>query len=152
METIQVYKCLCDTQRLRILNLLSASPLCVCHLQEVLGETQVRTSKQLAYMKKLGMVVSERHGQWMVYRLPEDPHPLLTANLRCLQDCTTEMQIFREDLATRAAILERIAKQGAECPTLLDARTSSVPGIASATTGTTPAEVSDNQQSKILNQ
>lgn len=151
METIQVYKCLCDTQRLRILNLLSASPLCVCHLQEVLGETQVKTSKQLAYMKKLGVLVSERHGQWMVYRLPDEPHPLLTANLQCLQDCGTEMEIFRQDLATRATILKRIANQGAECPTLLDARTSSVPGITSAKTGTAPAEESDNQKSIIRN-
>ena len=116
MDTIQVYKCLCDTQRLRILNLLSASPLCVCHLQEILGETQVKTSKQLAYMKKLGMVVSERHGQWMVYRLPDEPHPLLTANLKCLQDSVTEMEVFRQDLATRSAILARIASEGADCP------------------------------------
>ena len=116
MDTIQVYKCLCDTQRLRILNLLSASPLCVCHLQEILGETQVKTSKQLAYMKKLGMVVSERHGQWMVYRLPDEPHPLLTANLKCLQDSVTEMDVFRQDLAARSAILKRIASEGADCP------------------------------------
>ena len=116
MSTVPVYKCLCDPQRLRILNLLQVSPLCVCHLQEILGETQVKTSKQLAYMKRLGMLVSERHGQWMVYRLPEAPHPLLLANLECLQDCPPEADIFREDLKARASILERIAREGVECP------------------------------------
>ena len=129
MDTIQVYKCLCDTQRLRILNLLSVSPLCVCHLQEILNETQVKTSKQLAYMKKLGMVVSERHGQWMIYRLPDEPHPLLTANLQCLQDCGTEMEIFRQDLATRSKILGRLAKNGDECPAPFSGRVfKTVPG------------------------
>lgn len=116
MSTIAVYKCLCDPQRLRILKLLQASPLCVCHLQEILGETQVKTSKQLAYMKRLGMLVSERHGQWMVYRLPDAPHPLLLANLECLQGCAPETDIFREDLEARASILERITREGVECP------------------------------------
>ena len=36
MKLIEVYKCLCDETRLRILHLLSHQPLCVCHFQEIL--------------------------------------------------------------------------------------------------------------------
>ena len=116
MELIGLYKCLCDIQRLRILNLLKEGPLCVCHLQEILGETQVKTSKQLRYMKKLGMVAARREGVWMVYSLPVSVHPLLTANLESLPSCADEHPFFDEDLKTRSAILRRFAEDQAECP------------------------------------
>lgn len=109
MEFIQVYKCLCDVQRLRILNLLKEGPLCVCHLMEVLEADQVKMSKQLRYMKELGMVEGERQAQWMVYRLAEPDHPLLVENLKCLQDCAGESLSFREDLKRRAAVVQGIA-------------------------------------------
>lgn len=116
VELSNLYKCLCDPQRLRILNLLREGPLCVCHLQEVLGETQVKTSKQLQYMKKLGMVAARREGIWMVYSLPEPPHPLLLANLEGLSACAAEYPYFEEDLKKRSAILRRFADNQAECP------------------------------------
>ena len=58
---IQIYKCLCDELRLRILNLLQEGPLCVCHLVEILDCEQVKMSKQLRYMKELGMDSSKMH-------------------------------------------------------------------------------------------
>ncbi|MCB1233112.1 MAG: winged helix-turn-helix transcriptional regulator [Verrucomicrobiae bacterium] len=97
-DTLAVYKCLCDETRLRILNLLNSGPLCVCHLQEILDESQVRVSKQLAYMKRQGMVTVTKHANWRIYQLPESVTPLLTENLKCLQDLRTEGKIFRADL------------------------------------------------------
>lgn len=115
MEIIHVYKCLCDRQRLRILNLLRGGPLCVCHLMEILEADQVKVSKQLRYMKEHGLVASERRAQWMIYRLAEPSNPLLEENLRCLQDCAGEELCFREDLKKRAAILKRLRKDGPAC-------------------------------------
>lgn len=81
-STASVYKCLSATPRLRILNLLSASGrLCVCELQALLGEPQVKMSKHLTYLKQAGLVLSEREANWRYYRLPEKPDPLLAANL-----------------------------------------------------------------------
>jgi len=116
MEVIQIYKCLCDAQRLRILNLLREGPLCVCHLMEIIDADQVRVSKQLRYMKELGMVAGERSAQWMVYRLAEPHHPLLLENLKCLQDCTDEHLCFAADRAKRDAILQRLSAECAPCP------------------------------------
>lgn len=116
VELVNLYKCLCDLQRLRILNLLRPGPLCVCHLQELLEESQVKVSKQLAYMKKLGMVTAAREGAWMIYRLPDPTHPILSENLRCLQDCAAEYPVFRDDLQRRAAIIERMRAVGEICP------------------------------------
>lgn len=108
MNMVKVYKCLCDEQRLRILNLLRAGPLCVCHLMEILGADQVKISKQLRYMKELGMVEGERSAQWMVYRLAEPSHPLLEENLKCLQDCAGEAICFAEDSARRRELMARL--------------------------------------------
>lgn len=108
MNIIKVYKCLCDELRLRVLNLLKDGPLCVCHLVEILECNQIKMSKQLRYMKELGMVKDERQAQWIIYRLADPDHPLLEKNLRCLQDCAAEELHFREDLKKRAAIVRRV--------------------------------------------
>jgi ArsR family transcriptional regulator, arsenate/arsenite/antimonite-responsive transcriptional repressor len=97
MSLIQIYQCMCDQTRLRILNLLSEGPLCVCHLQEILGEPQVKISKHLAYLKAHGMVEVRREANWMIYRLPDKPSRELKSNLACLQDCAQEEPIFRSD-------------------------------------------------------
>lgn len=98
MQAIVIYKCLCDATRLRILNLLRRGPLCGCHLQEVLGEPQVKISKHLGYLKQHGLVESERKANWNIYRISETPNVLLTENLKCLQDLSGEDKVFRSDL------------------------------------------------------
>jgi len=98
MQLIQIYQCFCDETRLRILNLLGQGPLCVCHLQELLEQPQVRISKHLAYLKRQGMVAATRHQNWMVYSLPSVRSPELEANLGCLQDCAQTIPLFKADL------------------------------------------------------
>ena len=69
MELVQIYECLCDPTRLRLLNVLAQGPLCVCHFQEILREPQVKISKHLAYLRRRGLVEVEREGASMRYRL-----------------------------------------------------------------------------------
>ena len=99
MRLVRIYECLCDATRLRLLNLLTAGPLCVCHFQQILGEPQVKISKHLAYLRRRGLVTCRREGNWRVYRLPSRPSAELRANLACLQDCLREQAPFRRDLA-----------------------------------------------------
>lgn len=115
MDLIAIYKCLCDRQRLRILNLLREGPLCVCHLMEILETDQVKTSKQLRYMKELGMVEGKRQAQWMIYRLAEPIPPLLSENLKCLQDCTGEDLCFQSDLKLREKVIRRLREETSGC-------------------------------------
>ncbi len=98
LHLIEIYNCLCDETRLRIVHLLAQSPLCVCHLQEFLGLTQVAASKHLAYLRQRGLVESRRHEQWMIYSLPVERPRELDWQLRCLQDCLPTHPIFRDDL------------------------------------------------------
>jgi ArsR family transcriptional regulator len=99
VELLQIYECLCDRTRLRLLNVLAQGPLCVCHFQAVLREPQVKISKHLAYLRARGLVEVERAGNWMVYTLPAKPPRELKANLACLQDCAREDPTFQRDLA-----------------------------------------------------
>lgn len=101
MKLVQIYQCLCDETRLRLLNLLLQGPLCVCHFQSLLREPQVKISKHLGYLKARGLVTAHRSGNWMIYSLPPERErsPELKANLACLQDCTAEGTLFRRDLA-----------------------------------------------------
>lgn len=116
VEFVNLYKCLADSQRLRILNLLREGPLCVCHLQEILQETQVKTSKQLAYMKRLGVVTATREGAWMIYRLPEAAPPVLVQNLECLRDSAGGHPFLSNDLERRRELMARIQREGSGCP------------------------------------
>ena len=104
MDLVQIYQCFCDRTRLRILQLLAKSPLCVCHFQTILGEPQVKISKHLAYLRERGMVEVERDQNWKIYSLASKRPPGLDANLKCLQDCVQSDKIFTADLKKLSAI------------------------------------------------
>lgn len=117
MKIVQIYRCLCDETRLRILHLLTQGPLCVCHFQEILKLPQVATSKHLAYLRRTGMVEARRHEQWMIYSLPTTPGRELDLQLSCLQDCVQTEPVFRSDL-------DRLKALGPKCnwiPSVIEA-------------------------------
>lgn len=94
-----IYKSFSDPTRLRILNLLQQQPLCVCHIQEVLGLPQVNTSQHLAYLRKVGLVKFHRIQTWKVYRLSTPVSRALQLNLGCLAECVKADPIFQADLS-----------------------------------------------------
>ncbi len=115
MNLILIYEGLADVNRLRIVHLLSRGPLAVKHLQGILGISQVRVSKHLAYLRKRGMVEVDRNRNWMIYRLPAKPSAELTAQVKCLAECATGISILDADLAARRAIqaeVDQIAASG----------------------------------------
>ena len=71
-----LFRALGDRTRLRLLNLLAAGEVCVCFFVEVLGTSQPKVSRHLAYLRRAGVVAARREGKWMHYRIstPEDPH------------------------------------------------------------------------------
>jgi ArsR family transcriptional regulator len=110
MDLIQIYQCFCDRTRLRILNLLTRTPLCVCHFQDILGEPQVKISKHLAYLRSRGMVSTQREQNWIIYSLPQHRSNELERNLRCLQDCVQTDAVFKRDVGK----LSKLAKKCCE--------------------------------------
>lgn len=115
MEYTGFYKCLSEKNRLRILNLLSVGPLCVCHFSDILDLDQVTISKQLKYLKKYRLVEGERVAQWVVYRLTEPDNPLLRVNLEELRLDSQLNVAFETDLERRQETLTRIKDQPDSC-------------------------------------
>lgn len=64
-----LFRALADPTRLRLLNLIGNREICVCYFVEILGVSQPKISRHLAYLRKAGIVASRRDGKWMHYRL-----------------------------------------------------------------------------------
>lgn len=71
----KLFLALADKTRLRILNLIREDEVCVCYFTEVLGESQPKISRHLAYLRNAGIVSARRDGKWMNYsiQIPDDP-------------------------------------------------------------------------------
>ena len=62
-------KALAEPLRWRILQLLGAEELCVCHLVDELGVAQPLISHHLRVLREAGLVSSSKHRYWTYYRL-----------------------------------------------------------------------------------
>ena len=71
-----LFKALADRTRLRLINLIGDSEVCVCFLVTILKISQPKISRHLAYLRRAGMVAARREGKWMHYSLsePKDEH------------------------------------------------------------------------------
>jgi DNA-binding transcriptional ArsR family regulator len=69
-----LYMALADGTRLRLLSLMRDGEVCVGDLSDVLGESQPKISRHLAYLRNAGIVDTRRDGKWIYYgiRWPED--------------------------------------------------------------------------------
>ncbi|MHB1673703.1 MAG: ArsR/SmtB family transcription factor [Acidobacteriaceae bacterium] len=67
------FQALGDTTRLRLLNLMGEQEICVCYLVEILGQSQPKISRHLAYLRRAGIVAARREGKWMHYRIVMPP-------------------------------------------------------------------------------
>jgi ArsR family transcriptional regulator len=64
-----LFAALADITRLRLLNLMAGHEVCVCHFVEILGQSQPKISRHLAYLRKAGIVAARREGKWMHYSI-----------------------------------------------------------------------------------
>jgi ArsR family transcriptional regulator, arsenate/arsenite/antimonite-responsive transcriptional repressor len=64
-----LFRAMADPTRLRLLNLIADREICVCYFVEILGISQPKVSRHLAYLRRAGIVASRREGKWMHYRL-----------------------------------------------------------------------------------
>jgi ArsR family transcriptional regulator, arsenate/arsenite/antimonite-responsive transcriptional repressor len=72
-ELTKILKALSDLNRLRIVAVLHVREACVCELAWALGIQQSNLSRHLRVLENAGLVVAERVGNWMIYRLDLQP-------------------------------------------------------------------------------
>jgi ArsR family transcriptional regulator, arsenate/arsenite/antimonite-responsive transcriptional repressor len=69
--TASLFKALADPHRVRIVNLLATrpEPVCVCHLQAILGLAQPTVSHHLKKLVAAGLLTRTQRGTWAYYAL-----------------------------------------------------------------------------------
>jgi len=115
VNLVRTYQALSDPTRVRIVHFLAHRSLCVCHIQEILGATQVKVSKHLAYLKDRGVVQVEREANWRIYCLVSAPSRLLKANLEAIRGIESEEPTLSRDLARLRKLQDQFDEDGPIC-------------------------------------
>ena len=95
-NTERFFQALGDNTRLRLLNLMAEQEICVCYLVEILGQSQPKISRHLAYLRRAGIVAARRQGKWMHYRIVVPP------NIGAAQMLSGTLRWLKEDRAMQA--------------------------------------------------
>ncbi len=95
METF--FLALADKTRLRLLNLMRENEICVCFFTEVLGESQPKISRHLAYLRNAGLVSARREGKWMHYKIKVPENVYAAQILQNTLDGLSKKDQMRED-------------------------------------------------------
>ena len=100
VKAATIFKMLSDTNRLRIINLLTQKELCVCHIAEVLGMSQTNISHHLAKLYAANVVQYRKEGQWIYYSLDEyfvkDNNQLI----EYLKQVFSTESVYKDDIKT----------------------------------------------------
>lgn len=103
-----MFRAFSDRTRLRILALLKRGETCVCDLVDVLGVPQPTASRHLAYLRRAGLVIPRRDGQWSYYRLAPAQTEFHKKLLDCLGCCFNAVPELARDA-------KRIAQNARSC-------------------------------------
>jgi ArsR family transcriptional regulator, arsenate/arsenite/antimonite-responsive transcriptional repressor len=103
-----VFKALSDESRLRIMNLLYFSgELCVCDIEEVMGFTQTKVSRHLAYLRRAGLVDDRRKGLWMLYSIAKPRSQEQQKILTFLADLLQSNEVAQKDAKRLASQIRK---------------------------------------------
>ncbi len=68
-KTEKIFKALSEKNRLRIVNMLMAKPMCVCEITDVLDLSQSTVSGHLRILKEADIIEDTKEGLWVEYSL-----------------------------------------------------------------------------------
>jgi ArsR family transcriptional regulator len=91
-----LFAALADRTRLRLLNLMNGKEVCVCYFVEILGQSQPKISRHLAYLRRASIVDARREGKWMHYKIVV---PQNTGAAKVLKET---LAVLREDRGMQA--------------------------------------------------
>lgn len=108
-----LFRAFADPMRLRIINVLRLGELCVCDIVAILRVPQPTVSRQLAYLRRAGLVTARADGAWKHYALVTPDHALHRALIGCLDHCDAAVAPWAEDRVRELAV----RSQGGCCTT-----------------------------------
>ena len=83
-KTAEMFKALCDENRIRILKLLQNGEKCACVLLDDLHISQPTLSHHMKILCDSGIVVSRKEGKWMHYSISPEGSENAVSMLRKL--------------------------------------------------------------------
>jgi ArsR family transcriptional regulator, arsenate/arsenite/antimonite-responsive transcriptional repressor len=120
-----LFAALADRTRLRLLNLMNGKEVCVCYFVEILGQSQPKVSRHLAYLRRAGIVAARRDGKWMHYKIIVPKHAgaarILTETLSVLSKDKTMLADLSRLTRACCAPEKLPALDGAPLPMPVDA-------------------------------
>ncbi len=72
MDIADFYKALADSTRIKIINALEKSELCVCDISALLNMTKSAISHQLQNLKEMRLIKGRKSGKEVIYSLADD--------------------------------------------------------------------------------
>ena len=72
LDIADFYKALSDSTRVKIINALDKSELCVCDISALLNMTKSAVSHQLQNLKEMHLIKSRREGKEVLYSLADE--------------------------------------------------------------------------------
>ena len=107
---------------------MSGKEVCVCYFVEILGQSQPKISRHLAYLRRAGIVAARREGKWMHYRVIVPKHAgaarILSETLSVLsEDKTMQAELARFSRACSTP-QKLAALEGAPLPVPVEAASS----------------------------
>nr|WP_100408204.1 metalloregulator ArsR/SmtB family transcription factor [Bacillus solitudinis] len=85
-QTAKILKLLGDKTRLTMVALMAEDECCVCEFVELFEMSQPSISQHLRKLRDVGLVVEERRGQWVFYRVNKthEAYPIINSLLKHL--------------------------------------------------------------------
>ena len=71
-KAAELFKALCDENRITILKLLQSGEKCACHLNENINVTQPTMSHHMKVLCDSGIVIGRKEGKWMHYSISSE--------------------------------------------------------------------------------
>ena len=114
LQALQVFKCLSDETRLMLVLLIAREQsLCVCEMTYALEESQPKVSRHLAQLRQCGLLMDQREGQWVYYRLaPQLPAWAQSIIESAAQGSAVQLEALTQRLARMG---DRPARRAALC-------------------------------------
>lgn len=82
-DLARLFAALADPVRLRLLSMVAAAAeVCSCELQEPLGKSQPTVSHHTKALAEVGLIVGEKRGRWVWWRLVPERLEAIRAVLR----------------------------------------------------------------------
>lgn len=94
----RLFAALADPTRVRILGLLAHGEVCVCHIHQTLKIPQPKASRHLAYLRRAGLVATDKRGLWVHYRLAARSADASGALLGAVSDAVAKLETVKRDV------------------------------------------------------